>query len=644
MAFKVFPTAGKVPLISDWQQLASDDPEQLARWQNLYRGRMTHWAVPTGPINGILVLDVDLDLQNKGTGNGYETLKQHQLPATMSQRTPSGGMHYIFKYPSDGKRYGNKVKFLPGLDTRGEGGFIVWYGGDEKPILDPPTWLSEKTTALLSQPASQVTSIKVSPAIADRMIQESLDKIREAPPGEANNVLNIEAFKLGQLVYSQSITRDYAFEALFRAAKARGKPDYESTATINSGLDGGSKKPLIDPFAGAPVPAPSVPVPDPRGVSWTPAATTREELLDYTKLRKPQLFENWSTEDIHLTTADGGTGKTTMKLFEAICLALGDRFLGFKCNQQGKTLYITGEDTAAKLKAMMGQILRQMGYCDSPDDNEKVEIVQKSVFIKKDADLCLIVKDRANNFLIPSTIAMDKVMQAVDEIKPKLIVFDPISSFWGSESSLNDMAKAVTKFMSELADRSGACVEMINHMGKQSSSQKDMTQFSGRGGTGLPSHSRVVRTLRPIGDEEYAQLTGEPLLEKQSAMQCYVSKFSDGSPLYNKPFLILRDGFLFSRKNMTEAKAREAEQKLTDVERVFQFIQECRDKNKFPSRAVVTAFFKTCGNPIPKSRTESALDLLHFQGHIGDKIMLIENPDQVAGGKVYVITDLEGKE
>lgn len=636
--FKVFPCANKIPLIKGWQTEATDDPEVHKMWADLYRGKLTHWGVPTGPMNDLLVLDVDLK------GNGYESIKKFEIPDTMVQRTPSGGAHFLFRYPKDGQRYGQRVKFESGLDARGDGGYILWYGGDQKPIADAPAWFRDKTVTVHNSAQNQEHQtqplLKVAPEIAARIVQTSLDKIREAPEGESNNVLNTEAFKLGQLVTSQSITREYAFEALFRAAKERGKPDYESKATINSGLDGGSKKPLVSPF-GAPIA--NIPIPSIIGSRWTPLNFAREDLHNVSKLRKPQLFENWSTEDIHITTADGGTGKTTLKLFEAVCLALGERFLGFRCVQPGKTLYITGEDTDKKLGAMIGQILRQMGLLEDPAYNDKVQTVLDSILVKKDSELCLIIKDR-NGFLYPNPTAFEKVMQAIDDVKPKMVVIDPISSFWGSESALNDMAKAVTKFVSELSERSGACIEMINHMGKQSSSQKDMTQFAGRGGTGLPSHSRVSRALRAVFNEEYTELTTETLGEKQSAMLCNVNKFSDGSPLYNKPFLILRDGFLFTRRNLTDTKAREAEESLTAVERVFQFIKECRQSNKFPTKAVVLAHFMTCGNPIGEAAAKRAIQLIEFHGHLGEKIKLIENPDVSNRDRVYVITDIDGRE
>lgn len=637
--FKVFPAHNKIPIkgMDGWQQKATTDPETIAMWANLYRNQFTQWGVPTGPTNGILVLDVDVK------GNGFETLKNYPVPATLCQRTPSGGAHFIFKYPTDGHHYGNRVKFLPGLDSRGVGGYIIWYGADPAAIADAPAWLLEQLIAV-APPGPVGASIKVSPGIAEGIVLKSLEAIRNAPEGESNNVLNTEAFRLGQLVASESITREYAQLALTRAALERGKPPYEAKATIASGLDGGSKKPLTSPFGeSAPKPSfalPAVPVRE----RWTPLRFDLADLHNTSKLRKPQLFENWSSEDIHLTTADGGTGKTTMKLFEAICLALGERFLGFRCLSPGRTLFITGEDTDKKLAAILGQILRQMGLLDDPQYSDKVLLVQDSIVIKKDADLCLIVKDRATGFLNPNHDAMRKLIEAIEDIRPKMIVFDPISSFWGSEAALNDMSKAVAKFMSTLVDHSGACVEMINHMGKQSSNQKDMTQFAGRGGTGLPSNARVSRGLRTVFGDEYTELCGETLSDKQSAILCNVNKFTDGSPLYNKPFLILRDGYLFSRKPLTDAKAREAEKQLTDGERVFAFVKECRQRDNFPSQGYILAHFAACGDPIPQARVKRAIEILVNEGHMGDRIKLVDNPDMTAKDKVFVITDLQGRE
>jgi len=646
--FKVFPATlmngQKIPLIKGWQEAATTEASQIKQWSEQFRERLAFFGVPCGNINHILVLDIDIK-----TG-GWDTIKNNNLviPDTLSQKTLNGGTHYIFSF-DPARDPGNKVGFLPGLDIRSQGGWIAWYNKEvdwSKKILPAPEWLylysfADKKTKPVDLPQN---TIGISTEIAKGIFDSCIEAITTAAAGESNDVLNRESFKVGQLVASKSISREFAEFELFKAAKLRGKPDYEARATIKSGLDGGIRCPLTAPFHSEPAPAFALPAPPEAPQRWTPPYLTRQDLLNTSKLRKPQLFKDWSTEDITITTADGGTGKTTMKLHEAVCLALGDRFLGFDCLQRGKTLFITGEDTAAKLAAILGAIMNQMGLFDKTPENEaKVETVLKSVIIKKDSDLCLIVKDK-QGFLYPNNQALEKLYQAVDDLKPKMIVFDPISSFWGSESALNDMNKAVTRFMSDLVDKSKACVEMINHMGKSSSANKDMTQFAGRGGSGLPSNSRVSRVLRSVPNDEYLELTGSEIMGDNSAMLCNVNKFSDGSPLFNRPFIVVRDRYLFSRTTLSMQKTREIEKQLEDTERIFTFIREQHLKNKYPTQKIIVGYFMNNGSPMSEARIKRAVDALQYFGHMGQKVMQIENPDVTIKDRALIVTDMDGKE
>jgi len=639
--FKIFPITfthdgRKVP-VKDfrWREDCTADQNIIASWTTHYP-QMKVYGIPCGPENGILVLDVDVK------GGGLETIKNYHVPLTLSQTTLSGGKHYVFKYPNDGNDYGNRVGFDHGLDIRGKNGYIACYGFDNAPIVDAPQWLLDQAITEKKAEVNLEDLAHVSSEIAQKSLEDSCENIRNAPEGEANNTLNIEAYKIGQILHS--LDRESAYNALFKAAKERGRADYEAEATINSGFKGGQSSPITSPFGNA---APVLTIPEfeePENERWTPSFFRKYDLTNVSKLRKPQLFQDWSTEDISITTADGGTGKTTLKLIEAIHLALGEDFLGFKNCGAGRTLFITGEDTKEKLGAMLGAILKQMKLLDGTPENEaKVRKIMDGIVVKKDADLCLIDKGK-NGFINVNKDALTKVLEAVDDLKPRMIVFDPISSFWGSESALNDMSKAVSKFMGVLVERGNTCVEIINHMGKASSSSKDMSQFAGRGGTGLPSHARVSRVLRPVDDEEYEELTGFCLQANQSAVMCNVNKFSDGSPLYNKPFLLVRDGYLFSRVNLVEQKVKEEQHKADDTERVFAFIKEEREAKRYPTKNIIISTFMASSTKLSKDRVVRALESLTYMGHLGDRIKIIENPDMEAGGKVYLITDSHGKE
>lgn len=640
---KVFPATltsdgKKMPLISNWQNLASDDPAQLKLWQEFYRNRLSFWGVPCGPINDMLVLDIDVKT------NGFKTLQDMNLgvPNTMVQTTLNGGQHYIFKYPTDGYEYGNKVGFLPGLDVRSRGGWIAWYGANSYPMAYPPQWLLDKIKATAPSNATPVT---LDPQIAMGIFQKCLDTLSDAAEGERNHTLNTEAFKVGQLLVSSSLSREYAVEEMTKVARSIGLDANETRYTLRSALKGGVTKPLTCPFPNTP-PVIKIHIPDPPCTTerWTPRYTTKADLLNNSLLRKPQLFKDWSTEDIHIVTADGGTGKTTLILNEAVSLALGERFLGFDCKQQGKSLFITGEDTAGKLRAMTGAILKQMSIFDgSAASNAKLQIILQSVLVKKESDMCLITKEK-NGFIRLNPNALGKVMEAVEDIRPKLIVFDPISSFWGSEAALNDMNKAVVNFMHQVQERSGACVLMVNHMGKVSSQNRDMTQFAGRGGTGLPSHSRVSRVLRGIEEDEFKELTGEELPDANSAMLCMVNKFTDGSPLIGRPFLIVREGFLFYRKDVTPQKMKDKQDIVEDIERVYEFIKEARLCKKYVTKAIIVSHFMTTNETLSEARTKRALTLLQFGDRNGERVKESAHPDVGRRDRVFVIEDLDGNE
>lgn len=646
MNLKIFPAwinpeGQKVPLIKGWYENASNDPEQIKKWQEQFRDRIKLWGIPCGEVNGIVVLDIDVKKVN-----GWESLNRlgFPIPNTMSQVTPSGGSHLVFQYPA-GLQVGNSVNTTLGLDTRGQRGWIAYYGFTNVPIAPMPSWFLELARPEPVKPAGE--TFLMSPTVMEGIFQDALENIKQAAPGESNNTLNLEAFRVGQLVAS-GFDRTRAETELFKAAKERGKPDYEARATIKSGLDGGVKQPVTCPFPNvAPVSptqamsAPPVPEPPPR---WTPKYLTLEDLRNKKNLKKPQLFKDWSTEDIQITTADGGTGKTTMKLMEAVCLALGEPFLGFPNVQRGKTLYITGEDTEAKLAAIIGEIMEQMGlFKNEPGNAEKVQLVLSSILIKKDSDLCLVTRSK-DGFMRPNSDAMKRIMEAVEDFGPKMIVLDPITALWGSESMVNDMSSAVAKFCSELSERANACIEIINHMGKSSSQSKDMTQFAGRGGTALPSHARVARVLRLLDSEEIENLLPEPLTPHQSAMMCNISKFTDGSSVYNKPFVIVRDGYLFKRVTNMKIAETELEKELSDIERVFKFIKDERSKNRYPSQSVIVGYFSTNANPISSTRVKQALSMILYQGHLGESIKWIDNIDPNVKEKVCVITNFETKE
>ena len=115
---------GKHPRLPGGFKIATRDKDQIRWW-------WTDWpnaniGVATGPASGCFVLDID------AKNGGIESLAQieavhGQLPRTLEVLTGSGGgsRHLYFRYPI-GLQIGNSAgRIAPGIDVRGDGGYVV---------------------------------------------------------------------------------------------------------------------------------------------------------------------------------------------------------------------------------------------------------------------------------------------------------------------------------------------------------------------------------------------------------------------------------------------------------------------------------------------------------------------------------------
>jgi RecA-family ATPase len=637
----ITPDGNKVPIIKDWQTLATDNKIQLDQWFKKYNGPNFLWGIPTGKVNNIYALDVDM---KKGK-NGQESLTKlgEAIPNTAWQQTRSGGYHLVFR--PNGQVLGNSVNFLDGLDIRGEGGWIADYGIEQSTasIADFPSWLYPHIKSRPEREQFTGEIARIPTDLANKMVADLCERIETAADGQGNNTLNECAFEAGQILAScKKINEEWLQEQLMKASTKNGRrSERESRATIESGLSSGRTNPqLIDVEGFKNLKTEYVKPASPESKDldfWLPSEFKLEELNNTKALRKPQLFEDWLSEDICLFNASGGTGKTTLKLYEAICMRLGEDFLGFKCKAVGgKTLFITGEDTEPKLKAMIGQILKQTGLIS---DTEKVKKILSGIFIKKDTDMQLVTK--TPNGWSYNTSALETSLNAIRKLGVKKVVYDPLSIFWGSEQQVNDMTRGVVKFATKLTEETNVCLEFIHHLNVDNSKTKDMSQFAGRGGSVIPSHSRIVTTMRAMDDEDILTM-GVKLAADETGILCNVGKFSDGSKLLNKPFVIVRKGYLFRREDVKIVQqVKGKKQDGLPEELIINWIKSERDAKRYPTKSVIEAQF---GGSMGKAAAKQGLKNLEYLGFNELRIKKIDNPNGESREQVYVVIDKEGNE
>ena len=118
---------GKHPirqLVQDGLKSATRNAALIKAWWGEANAPWANIAVRTGPESGFWVLDVDPQHGGEASLDSLLT-RNGRLPETAEAITGGGGRHILFRYPA-GRRVGSSTNKLgPGLDIRGEGGYII---------------------------------------------------------------------------------------------------------------------------------------------------------------------------------------------------------------------------------------------------------------------------------------------------------------------------------------------------------------------------------------------------------------------------------------------------------------------------------------------------------------------------------------
>jgi hypothetical protein len=190
-------------------------------------------GVPTGQGAGFFV--VDLDVKNGAQGLEWLAANQHRLPRTRTHKTRSGGQHLLFQWPEGRTIRNSASRVAPGVDVRGNGGYIIappspdYEIADHSALAEAPPWL----LAMIDPPAA--------PRVADlpkygadlpksrptqsgdgtryglTALDNECQAILSAPDGAKHDTLNRAAFSIGGLVAAGELAEGPALQALASA-------------------------------------------------------------------------------------------------------------------------------------------------------------------------------------------------------------------------------------------------------------------------------------------------------------------------------------------------------------------------------------------------------------------------------------------
>lgn len=417
----------KKPLIiwEEFQQRRATELEIRAWWK---RWPQANVGIVTGSISGIVVIDLD----NIEAG---EMLKQkfseYDFSSVPRQSTGKGN-HLFFKHP--GSLITNRAGVLPGMDVRGDGGYVV-----AAPSIHPSgrlyAWKVELNghVALLPQDLySLITSVSASePARFD-----TANALNGVPQGQRDETIFRLACKLRnadvpfdmacQLVTEASQNCQPPFSAMVAREKViRAYRKYEE------GKDSSQRVQQQD---------------------FWPDSLSAKDFLEQT----PDDPDRWIWEDClprgasSMLAAKPKVGKSTLAAALAMAISRGHPFLNRGVQRSG-TLYVYLDGPQIEIKDIFGKF--------GINDNDRIRIFSSQAIPP--------VPQAAVNWLI----------QQIDKFHLDFVVIDPIQKFFQFKELKYEVIYPAMSPVQEMLDKKRAHVFYLHHAGK--GEKDDLDSFIG---------------------------------------------------------------------------------------------------------------------------------------------------------------------
>jgi hypothetical protein len=202
-------------------------------------------GVVTGEISNIDVLDIDAP-RHAGAATWFAAVRE-RLPAIRIHCTRSGGFHLVFHHQPGLRSWAGRP--IPGIDGRGDGGYIIWWPAVGLPVLCDaplvpwPAWLLEElspprsgTSGAVWGPAADPPRCRSISSYAGAALRLAAQRVTSASIGTRNRVLNEEAYGIGRLIATEFLDAQEVADTLAVAAFAAGLGPREIEATLRSAL------------------------------------------------------------------------------------------------------------------------------------------------------------------------------------------------------------------------------------------------------------------------------------------------------------------------------------------------------------------------------------------------------------------------
>jgi hypothetical protein len=523
--------------------------------------RSTLIGVPTGEISGIVVIDIDV----KDGARGMEWLNDNSdsLPETRTHKTRTGGLHLVFKYPVGFEIRNSASKIAPGIDCRGNGGYVIYPPSTGYQIadnVDPeemPQWLIRACQEANSKTATHRPEQYQTPGAVNytllhdtskgtswglKALDGECEEVARAPFGEQEATLNAAALKIGALSAGGQLNESYGKQRLISAGNMMSNAPGRSKWTprdieekVRRGIEHGKSSPRrpkdriiqhnghstsVHEPENEQIGMDEVPCP-PWEVYLDGVASPSEQASGNPKKSLIWLIdEPWAESDIPLrpwivrgfllrgsltvVSGAGSAGKSSLMIAWAVSIGLGLPHGRFRPEQTYRVLSYNVEDDRDEQKRRISATCRQFA-------SEPRSLID-NVRMVGPTEMGTLLHIGPDGRLLINTPVMTALEEYIDVWHPDVIILDPFVELHSSEENDNTAIRQVlARFRSWAVQRNIALV-VLHHARKGASSPGDPDSM--RGASAIVGAARIALTVNTMTDQEAADM-GIPVEQRR---------------------------------------------------------------------------------------------------------------------------------
>lgn len=550
---------------------ATTDKAQIEAWWRTHPDALI--GVPTGTSTGIAVLDLD----KKNDKDGYAAVPGWEKLSPAIVRTGSGGAHLYFRADAPIRNSVGKN----GVDVRGDGGYVIvppsagytWLNGHDLSAL-PPFPAAFRPADYVAAPADELEAEDAAMVAAALQVIPNDDEdydswVRIGMAVWAATAGSEEGFdawdkwseKSGKYCATTTSKRWERFHnspptsigagTIFYLASEidpdwRRHYDAEADAKVQELFRQGAAD-FCDEFgleSAAPVAEEpkAAPAEGQLPADDEPASlATEEPLADAAAPNPVSALGEWNAGDDDWTIsprkwllgnvycrtfvssllADGGVGKSALRILQALALATGRNLTDEKVFQRCRVLFVSLEDDRDELRRRALAAMLHHGI--SPEE------VEGWLFLSAPEGKAgkLVTADPRTRR--PKVSAMKaEVDQAIRAHNIDVLILDPLVKAHDVEENDNSAMDVVIQTLSTLAVEHNIAVDVLHHTSKGAADPGNADR--GRGASAVKNGARLVYTLTQMSMDE-AERFGIQEAERRSFVRVDSGKVNITPPL-----------------------------------------------------------------------------------------------------------------